>query len=40
MGYTLETAKWFGVLGEGHPGTSAYLKRLEARPAFRKALRP
>ena len=38
MGYTLACAKWFGILDENHPRVSAYLARLEARPAFQKAL--
>ena len=38
MGYTLLVAKWFGLLGDGHPNVSAYLARLEARPALQKAL--
>jgi glutathione S-transferase len=37
MGYTLQTAKWLGVLGEGRPNVQAYLARLAARPAFQKA---
>jgi glutathione S-transferase len=38
IGYTLLVAKAFGVLGESHPVTNAYLARLLERPAFRKAL--
>jgi glutathione S-transferase len=38
MGYTLECAKWFGLLGADHPNLLSYLARLEARPAFQKAL--
>jgi glutathione S-transferase len=38
MGYTLQLAKLFGILGEGLPNTNAYFGRLEARPAFQKAL--
>jgi glutathione S-transferase len=38
MGYTLLVAKWFGLLADGHPKVSAYLARLEARPALQKAL--
>jgi glutathione S-transferase len=39
MGYSLQSARWFGVLTEaGHPRTSAYFERLSARPAFQKAL--
>ncbi len=37
MGYTLECAKWFGLLDQ-RPNASAYLARLESRPAFQKAL--
>ncbi len=37
MGFTLAVARALGVLGDGHPGLLAYLARLEARPAFRKA---
>jgi len=38
MGYTLECAKWFGLVGAGYPNLADYLARLEARPAFQKAL--
>jgi glutathione S-transferase len=38
MGYTLMCAKWFGMLAEGYPNLVSYLARLEARPAFKKAL--
>ena len=39
MGYTLASAKWFGILtSERFPGVARYLARLEARPAFQKAL--
>jgi len=38
MGFTLEAAKWLGVLTDAHPAVMAYLTRLEARPAFQKAL--
>ncbi len=37
MGYTVECAKWFGILGDQYPNLMAYAKRVEARPAFRKA---
>jgi glutathione S-transferase len=37
MGFTLVAARVLGVLDERHPKTSAYLARLETRPAFRKA---
>lgn len=39
LGYTLLVAKSFGVLtAAGHPQVDAYLGRLTARPALRKAL--
>jgi glutathione S-transferase len=38
MGYTVACARWFGLLGDAHPNVGAYLARLEARPAFQKAL--
>jgi len=38
MGFTLAVARALGVLGEGHPELGRYLERLEARPAFRKAV--
>jgi glutathione S-transferase len=38
MGYSLQSAKWFGVLDDRFPNTKAYFARLEARPAFQKAL--
>jgi glutathione S-transferase len=38
MGYGLLLAKWFSLLGEEHPNLTAYLTRLEARPALQKAL--
>lgn len=38
MGFTLLTAKRFGVLAERFPNLNAYLARLEARPALQKAL--
>ena len=38
MGYTLEYAKWFGLLSADHPNLVGYVTRLEARPAFQKAL--
>ena len=37
MGYTLECAKWFGLLTDDYPNLIEYLARLEARPAFQKA---
>jgi len=38
MGYGLLLTKWFGLLGEQYPNASAYVARLEARPALQKAL--
>ncbi len=38
MGYTLLSARAFGVLRDRHLNVSAYLARLEARPVLRKAL--
>lgn len=38
MGFTLVAAKVLGVLGPRHPRLSAYLGRLEGRPAFQRAL--
>jgi glutathione S-transferase len=37
IGYTVECAKWFGLLGDRYPNLTAYASRLEARPAFQKA---
>jgi glutathione S-transferase len=37
MGFTLECAKWLGPLTDRFPNATAYLARLEARPAFQKA---
>lgn len=37
MGFTLECAKLLGALTGQFPNATAYLKRLEARPAFQKA---
>ncbi|MEO8603859.1 MAG: glutathione S-transferase family protein [bacterium] len=39
LGYSVLLPKWFGSLGAQHPNLHAYLARLEARPALRKALR-
>jgi glutathione S-transferase len=39
LGYSLLVARAFGVLGERHPATDAYLTRLSERPALRRALR-
>jgi glutathione S-transferase len=39
LGYSLLVARAFGVLGERHPATDAYLTRLTRRPALRSALR-
>jgi len=39
MGFTLAAARVLGVLVDGkHPGVHAYLARLEARPAYQKAV--
>ena len=38
MGYGLLLTKWFGLLGAQQPNLSAYLERLEQRPALQKAL--
>ena len=37
MGFTLGCARMLGALTERFPNATAYLKRLEARPAFQKA---
>jgi glutathione S-transferase len=37
MGYTLQCAKWFGILTDEYPHLVEYMARLEERPAFRKA---
>lgn len=38
MGYTVLCVRWFGMLGSEYPRLNAYMDRLEARPAFQKAL--
>src|SRR2546426_544189 len=38
LGYALLLMKWFGLLGDATPNASAYLARLEQRPALQKAL--
>jgi glutathione S-transferase len=38
MGYSLLLVKWFGLLTPEYPNVTAYLARLEQRPALRKAL--
>ncbi len=38
MGYSLLLVKWFGLLTPEHPNVTAYLARLEQRPALQKAL--
>jgi glutathione S-transferase len=40
MGFTLVAARTLGVLDESYPAITAYLGRLEARPAFQKAAGP
>jgi len=37
MGFTLIAARVLGVFDDHYPGLDAYLARLQARPAFRKA---
>lgn len=39
VGYTVQIAAWFGLVGAAHPRVAAYLARLAARPAFRKTIR-
>jgi glutathione S-transferase len=38
VGYTVQTARWFGLLAEGFPNLSAYMDRLVSRPALQRAL--
>ncbi len=38
MGFTLVAASMLGVLDDRYPKLNAYLSRLQARPAFRKAI--
>lgn len=38
MGYGLMLAKLFQLLGDATPGLAAYLERLEARPAWQRAM--
>jgi len=38
MGFTLVAARLLGVLDARHPALGRYLARLEARPAFQKAI--
>lgn len=38
MGFTVICAKWFGLLDDRYPNVTAYLARLEERPAFRKTV--
>ena len=38
MGFTLLAARVLGVLDDRFPALNAYMARLEARPAFQKAL--
>ena len=38
MGFTLVAARLLGVLDDRHPVLGRYLARLEARPAFQKAI--
>jgi glutathione S-transferase len=39
VGYTVLVAKAMGLIGEDHRAVDAYLARLTARPALRRALR-
>lgn len=39
LGYTVQIAQWFGLVGDGRPRTAAWLERLAARPAFQKTIR-
>jgi glutathione S-transferase len=38
MGYSLTLMKWFGLIGAEQPNLSAYLTRIEQRPAYQKGL--
>jgi glutathione S-transferase len=38
MGFTLGAARLIGVLDDRYPNLTAYLARLEARPAFARAV--
>ncbi|MFI5397955.1 MAG: glutathione S-transferase family protein [Candidatus Binatia bacterium] len=38
MGYSLLLTKWFGSLSDTYPNVTAYLQRLEQRPALQKVL--
>jgi glutathione S-transferase len=38
MGFSLVAARLLGVLDDRHPALTAYLARLEARPAFQRAI--
>lgn len=38
MGFTLVAARLLGVLDDRYPALRAYLERLEARPAFQRAI--
>jgi glutathione S-transferase len=38
VGYALLLMRWVGVLGDGTPNATAYLNRLQQRPALQKAL--
>jgi glutathione S-transferase len=38
VGYAVLLMKWFGMLGDATPNATAYLARLEERPALQKAI--
>jgi len=39
VGYSVQIAQWFGLVGAAHPRVTSYLERLSARPAFQKTIR-
>jgi len=38
MGYTVQVAHWFQLVGPRHARVAAYLERLAARPAFQRTI--
>ncbi len=38
MGYSFTLMKWFGLVTDAYPNVTAYLGRLEQRPAYQKAI--